>query len=95
MNTAEQLNNGYLAFKVGDFNTAINYLSVLDSKCPNFWDGKMYLAMSYWHVGRTSNAIQEFKDISDWCPIANLREKAVLALRELNSQKPKGQNQKH
>ena len=85
MKSTELTNYGYHAFKTGDYNAAINFFSNISSKSPSYWSGRMYLAMSYWHVGRITAAMQAFRELSEWCPDAELRAKATFALRELNS----------
>ena len=89
MKSSELTTYGYLAFRSGDYDAAINYFSHLDNKSPSYWSGRMYLAISYWHIGKTSAAMQELKDLSEWCPDPMLKQKAVHALRELNSAKCK------
>lgn len=87
MKSSEITNYGYLAFKSGDFDGAINYFSSLDSKSASYWNGQMYLAMSYFYVGKASSAKQAFKDISEWCPDTDLKQRAICAMRELNAVK--------
>lgn len=87
MISTELINPGFHAYQSGDFDAAINYFSSLDNKSPGYWSGRMYLAMSFWHIGKLTQSIQTFKDVSEWCPDEGLRQKAIMAMRELNAQR--------
>lgn len=86
MDNAELANLGLRAFHAGDFATSAQYLSELTKKDASLWHCRLYLAMAYWGESRVGNALQEFKDITEWCPDRDLRDKAMVALKEMNRQ---------
>ena len=85
MKSSEITNYGYRAFSSGDYDAAIKYFTHLDTKSSSYWSGRLYLSMSYWYSGKTGSAIQALKDISEWCPDNDLKQKALFALRELTA----------
>ena len=85
MKSSEITNFGHLAFKSGDFESAVKYFSSLGNTSRDYWNGHLYLAMSYFYLGETNSAIQVLKDICDWCPNPVLREQALAATRELHA----------
>lgn len=86
MENGELADLGLQAFHAGDFASAITYLSDLTKKDTSLWQCRLYLAMAYYRVGKIGNALQEFKDIVEWCPDRALKEKAMGALKEMNRQ---------
>lgn len=86
MENAELADWGLRAYHAGDFEGAIKYLSDLKKGNPGLWQCRLYLGMAYCRISKVSNAIQEFKDIAEWCPDHDVREKALVALRQMNRQ---------
>jgi Flp pilus assembly protein TadD len=75
---------GLNAYRSGNFDEAVAALKALTMRHPSMWNSKLYLGMSYTKLGNIPNAIQEFRDISEWCPDKDLRDKATTALRAMN-----------
>lgn len=86
MENSELADLGLRAFHAGDFASAIEYLSELTKKDTSLWHCRLYLAMAYCEVSRVTSAVQELKDIVEWCPDRGPREKAMVALKEMNQQ---------
>lgn len=82
----ELATSALMAYRDGDFETAIKLFSDLSKKDPELWDCRLFLGMSYFKTSRVSKALQEFKDIVEWCPDDHLKEKALAGLRAINSQ---------
>jgi Flp pilus assembly protein TadD len=75
---------GLNAYRNGEYEEAVAALKALTLQNPAMWNCRLYLGMSYTKLGRISHAIQEFRDISEWCPDKDLRDKASAALRAMN-----------
>ena len=86
MENGELADLGLRAFHGGDFTSAIAYLSDLTKRDASLWHCRLYLAMAYCQVSQVGNAVQELKDIAQWCPDRVLREKAMVLLKEMNRQ---------
>lgn len=86
MENGELADLGLRAFHAGDFTLAIQYLSELTKKDTSLWHCRLYLAMAYCRVSRVGNALQELKDIAEWCPDRELKDKALAVMKELNRQ---------
>lgn len=86
MENMELADLGLRAFRAGDFPGAIQFLSELTQKETNLWDCRLYLAMAYCRMSQVGSAMQELRDIAEWCPDPELKEKAMLVLKEMNRQ---------
>lgn len=71
-------------YRAGDFEQAVAALKALTASHPSMWNSRLYLGMAYSKMGRISHAIQEFRDISEWCQDPDLRAKAATALKAMN-----------
>lgn len=74
------------AYQQADYETAIKFFSDLSKRDPELWECRLYLGMAYFKTFRMSQALQEFRDITEWCPDEDLKTKALAALRAMNSQ---------
>ena len=86
MDNAELVELGLRAYHAGDLAGATQYLSDVTKKDTSLWQCRLYLAMAYWRLSQVGYALQEFKDIAEWCADRDIREKALVALREMNKQ---------
>lgn len=85
-NELELATLGLSAYQQGDFETAIKFFAELSRRDPALWNCRLYLGMAYWKESHAGQALQEFRDIAEWCPEADLKSKALAALRAMNSQ---------
>lgn len=77
---------GLAAFRACDYEASIACFAELSKRNARAWDHKLYLAMAYSKAGLLGNSLQEFRDIAEFCPLKETREKALTALRLLNKQ---------
>lgn len=75
---------GLNAYRCGEYEEAVAALKAASTKNSSAWNCRLYLGMAYSKLGRIPNAIQEFRDISEWCTERDLRDKASAALRAMN-----------
>lgn len=85
-NDVELATLGLTAYQHGDYETAVKCFSDLSKRDPDLWECRLYLGMAHFKTARVGNALQEFKDIVQWCPDQALKEKALAALRAMNGQ---------
>lgn len=76
---------GLSAYQDGDFEAAIKYFGELTRRDNELWDARFYLGMAYFKTDRLGQAVQEFRDIAQWCPDETLKAKALVALRAMNA----------
>lgn len=79
----QPIDEGILAYKSGDFETAIELLQSTTASDPNNWNAKFYLAMCLTRVNRFKEAKFHFASIRDVCPDAELRQRATTAYSAL------------
>ena len=70
------------AYQQREYDAAINVLVTLDE---NDWQAQLYLAMSYYQIGRMEDAQRAFFRIKGHCPDKDLRDKAELAFAALRA----------
>jgi hypothetical protein len=83
-NNADLADRGLRAYHHGDFEAAIKHLSKLTKKKTELWKCRLYLAMAYYRVSKTTRAVKELNDINTKCPIRDVREKAIMLLQEVS-----------
>lgn len=71
------------AFRDEDYQAAVKNFVELLGRDGKRWECRFYLAMAYGKLGKMAQASAEFDTIAQWCPNAELKEKAKLALRGL------------
>jgi len=86
MENGELASLGLSAYHSGDYTTATEFLSALTKQDPNLWQCRLYLAMAYFQVSHRTEACEELRTITDLCPDRLIKEKALAALRAINSQ---------
>ena len=59
---------GYLRYKNGAYETAVAAFEKAIRMIPDYSNAKYFLGLSYFEIGRTSDAIKEFKDIESLNP---------------------------
>ncbi len=84
-----QFDNGIEAYRAGNFGRAIDELSGVIEQEPRNWEGRLYLAMSFYKLGRISNAVNHFGYIKDNCPDIQMRARAELAYKNVTVALPK------
>lgn len=80
---------GIQAYKEGDYETAVAYLEKVDRYD---WTAQLYLAMSYYFVGRLPECEKLFHRIKEECIDKDVRakaESAFVALRQSNAEAAK------
>lgn len=75
---------GINAYRLGDYAEALEYLKEGLDGCQDDWNGRLYLAMTYYRTGRLALCRHEFKRIMDECMDKELRLKAASALAATN-----------
>jgi hypothetical protein len=85
-NDADLASAGISAYQSGDYQSAIKIFRDLSTRAADPWNARLYLGMAYFKTSKTSYAIQEFKDIVQWCKDPLIKEKALTALSALSRQ---------
>lgn len=76
---------GLSAYQEGDYETAIKFFTELSKRDSQLWDCRLYLGMAYCKTQNLGQALQEFMDITQFCPDPDLKAKALAALRAMNT----------
>lgn len=84
-NELELATRGLSAYQEGNYETAIKFFTELIKRDPELWDCRLYLGMAYCKTQKLGQALQEFMDITQFCPDPDLKAKALAALRAMNS----------
>jgi Flp pilus assembly protein TadD len=80
-NDLEEL--GMVAYRNGEFDKCVETLKSVCTGAPGKWTARLYLAMAYTRLGQTRQATQEFKDINDFCPDPEIKQKAFAGLKAM------------